>query len=157
TLGMQILRGREFSRAEEEPGGRSAAAIVDRPLAKRFFADRDPVGEQVLVSGREGEPPTTCTIVGVVSESLHDVFDQGFQPHVFVPSGSTYRASMTIHVRTTPGAAETAVLGAVTRELVTLDSRLPILTARTMTDHRYRSLAEWTVRAAATMFGTFGA
>jgi len=42
------------------------------------------------------------------------------------------------------------------RELLSLDARLPILSAKTMADHRYRSLTEWSVRAAATLFSVFG-
>jgi ABC-type antimicrobial peptide transport system permease subunit len=42
------------------------------------------------------------------------------------------------------------------RELQGLDAELPILSAKTMADHRYRSLTEWSVRAGATMFTTFG-
>src|SRR5262249_3005928 len=108
------------------------------------------------VAGREGEASTTHTIVGVVSEMRHDVFDIDPRPHVFIPTGSLYRGMMPFHIRTAAGAPETAVLATVKRELQAMDNRLPILSARTMTDHRSRSLAEWGVRAAATMFSTFG-
>ena len=48
------------------------------------------------------------------------------------------------------------MLGTIRRELQALDPKLPILSARTMADHRYRSITEWSVRAAATMFATLG-
>jgi len=156
TLGMQVLRGREFTQSEERAGSTSSNVVIDRPLAQRLFVSSDPVGRQILVGGREGEDPRPAIVVGVVSEMKHDLFDSEFRPHVFLPSGSTFRAMMTIHVRTAPGIPETSVLGTVRGELQSLDPRLPILTARTMADHRYRSLAEWSVRAAATMFTTFG-
>ena len=156
TLGMQVLRGREFTPAEEPAGSTSRNVVIDRTLANRLFASADPIGQQVLVGGREGEDPAAATVVGVVSGMKHDLFDAEFRPHVFMPSGSVFRALMTIHVRTAPGVPETSVLATVRRELQAIDPRLPILTARTMADHRYRSLAEWSVRAAATMFTTFG-
>jgi predicted permease len=157
TLGVTVLRGREFTRAEEEPGRRAESIIIDRALATRFFGDTDPLGRQVLVASREGEASAPYAVVGVVTELKHDLFQADSEPHVFVPSGSIYRPNMTIHVRTAPGVPEAAMLATIRRELLTLDLRLPILAARTMTDHRYHSVTEWSVRAAATMFSTLGA
>jgi predicted permease len=156
TMGMQVLRGREFTPAEEEPGSRSLMAIVDRRLADQLFPSGDAIGRPVLIQGREGEPSQTFTVAGVVSMMKHDLFDQEGQRHVFVASGSVFRAMMTIHARTAPGVPETTVLATIRRELQAVDARLPILSARTMADHRYRSLSEWSVRAAATMFTTLG-
>jgi predicted permease len=156
TLGMHVLRGREFTRAEEQAGSPAASVIIDRPLARKLFKDGDPIDQPILVSGREGEPAQTRTIVGVVSEMKHDMFDIQPKPHVFIPSGSTFRAMMTIHVRTAAGAPDAPMLATLRRELQSLDARLPILSAKTMADHRYRSLTEWSVRAAATLFSAFG-
>src|SRR5262249_1186957 len=117
TLGMNVLRGRGFNRAEEQPGAGIASVVVDRPLVKKLFGDDDPLGRQILVSGREGEASTTHTIVGVVSEMRHDVFDIDPRPHVFIPTGSLYRGMMTFHIRTAAGAPETAVLATVNPEL----------------------------------------
>jgi predicted permease len=156
TLGMRVLRGREFSRTEEQAGSTAMNAIIDRRLASKLFSSVDPLGRQILVQGREGEASRSFTVVGVVSDMRHDFFDQVGRPHVFLPIGSMFRAMLTVHARTAPGVAEAAVLGAIRRELQALDPRLPILSARTMADHRYRSVAEWSVRAAATMFATLG-
>jgi putative ABC transport system permease protein len=151
-----VLRGREFTAAEEEPGSSVSSAIVDRPLAARLFPSADPLGQQILLQGREGEPQRTYSIVGVVGETKHDLFDRDGLMHVYVSSGSLFRSMMTIHARTAPGASEAAVLGTIRRELRALDPRLPVLSMKTMADHRYRSISEWSVRAAATMFATLG-
>jgi predicted permease len=156
TMGMHVLRGREFGRDEEQPGTRSDAAIIDRQLARRLFANEDPIGRQILyVRGDQELSPRT--VVGVVSEIKRDMFDAEPRPHLFVPSGAIYLPGLTIHVRTAPGAPAPTVLSAVRRELLAIDARLPILWARTMVDQRYRSLPEWGVRAVAAMFGVFGA
>jgi ABC-type antimicrobial peptide transport system permease subunit len=49
------------------------------------------------------------------------------------------------------------MLASIRRELQGVDAQLPVLTARTMASHRDASLEVWSVRAAATMFTTFGA
>jgi len=157
TLGMQVLRGREFTPAEEQPGSTAANAIIDRRLASRLFPSGDAIGQSILVQGREGEASSRpFVVVGIVSEMRHDLFDQSGRPHVFLPLGANPRAMLTIHARTAPGAPETSVLGTIRREVQAIDPRLPILSARTMAEHRYRSVAEWSVRAAATMFATLG-
>jgi len=157
TIGLHLLRGRDFTRAEEESAAAAKVAIIDRQLAKRIFVDVDPIGRQILIQPREGEASDPFTVVGLVSEMKHDLFDVEPKPHVFVAAGTVFRAFMTLHVRTAAGAPETAMLATVRGTLVDIDRRLPIFTARTMQMQRYRSLTEWSVRAAAMLFSTFGA
>jgi len=156
AIGVPVVRGREFNASEEDAGSTAASAIVDRALASRLFAAAEPLGQQILVQGREGDPPRTFTVVGVVGNTKHDLFTPEGRGHVFVASGSLFRAMMTIHARTSPGTPEAAVLATIRRELQALDPKLPILATRTMAEHRYRSITEWSVRAAATMFATLG-
>jgi ABC-type antimicrobial peptide transport system permease subunit len=87
----------------------------------------------------------------------HDLSDSEPKPHVFVPSGAVFRGFMTLHVRTAPGAPDGAMLATIRGELQKLDRTVSILSARTMQTQRYRSLTEWSVRAAAMLFSTFGA
>src|SRR5438093_10497183 len=87
----------------------------------------------------------------------HDIFEQEAQPHAYVPFGALFRSSMTFHIRTRPGVTDAAMLAALRGHVRRLDDRLPISSAKTMTQHRDRSLSEWAVRAAATMFSIFGA
>src|ERR1043165_83724 len=85
------------------------------------------------------------------------MFDVEPRPHVYVPVGAVFRPSLTIQVRTAADAPLSAMLGTVRREIVAADAQVPILVARSLSDHRYRSLPEWGLRATATMFGVFGA
>jgi ABC-type antimicrobial peptide transport system permease subunit len=63
---------------------------------------------------------------------------------------------MWLHVAVARGQDEVALLGTIQRELRQLDSRLPVLSARTMTTQRDVSLTHWAAPAAV-MFSTFGA
>jgi predicted permease len=160
TIGMPLLRGREFTAGEGDPAGDLSGVIpivIDRILSKRLFADADPLGRQLLVQAREGDQAKPFVVIGLVGAMRHDLFDTQTQGHVFAPYAGVFRASMTLHIRTVPGADATAMLATVRRELQQIDERLPIVTARTMIEHRDRSLTEWSVRAAATIFSAFGA
>ena len=160
TVGLPLLRGREFTPVEEDPVGQLSGVspiIIDRHMAEKLFKDADPIGRQVLVQPREGEGSQPYEVVGVVAEMRHDIFDQNPRPHLFVPSGPAFRTMMTIHVRTQPGSDDAAMLTTIRGELLRVDPRLPITAASTMTQHRDRSITEWAVRAAATLFTAFGA
>jgi len=160
TVGLPLLRGREFTPVEEDPVGQLSGVspiIIDRHMAEKLFKDADPIGRRILVQPREGEASQPYEVVGVVAEMRHDIFDQNPRPHMFVPSGPAFRTMMTIHVRTQPGSDDAAMLTTIRGELLRVDPRLPITAASTMTQHRDRSITEWAVRAAATLFTAFGA
>jgi putative ABC transport system permease protein len=163
TIGLRLLRGREFTRAEEDPVGATAApaagapVVIDRLLSKKLFSDADPLGQRVLIQRREGEAPQSFVVIGVVAEMRHDIFEVDARPHAYGAFGGMFRPSMTIHARTRPGFADAAMLAAIRAELLRHDERLPIIAAKTMVQHRDRSLTEWAVRAAATLFSAFGA
>jgi putative ABC transport system permease protein len=72
AMGMRIVRGRGITRDDIERSER--VAVVDDLLAKRYFADRDPIGERIASNrppARPGELPTVdwLTIVGVVAST----------------------------------------------------------------------------------------
>jgi len=160
TLELPLVRGREFTRAEETNGvpGQTPVypVVIDRVMSRKLFNEGDPLGRQILLQPHAGEPSQLSLIVGVVGEMRHDIFDLDPRPHVYAPFGAHFRSNMTFHVRTRPGVADASMLAAIRRELLRVDDRLPILAARTMTEHRDRGLTQWAVSAGATMFSAFG-
>jgi predicted permease len=159
TIGLPLLRGREFTLAEEDPVAAPRGVpplVIDRRMAVKLFKDADPLGRHVLIQPREGEASEPYEVVGVAGEMKHDIFDSDPWPHMYVPFGPSFRTMMTIHVRTRPGLDEAAMLSEIRGELRRVDARLPITAARTMVQHRDRSITEWAVRVAATLFTTFG-
>jgi predicted permease len=157
TLRLTLLRGRGFTRAEDErtPGG-PTPAVIDLALARRMFRDADPLGRRIRVALREAAPPADFDIVGVVPTTRHDLFESEPMGHLYAPFGSQFRASMNLHVRTAAATSDQAMLPAIQRELHALDDRLPVLSARTMIAHRDMSISEWAVRTAATLFSAIG-
>jgi hypothetical protein len=170
-----VLRGREFTAAEEQGAGAPPVAIIDEPLARALFPGQDAVGQQVqiaaapdaapaggsgiVVSGAEQKGPQAMEVVGVVAGLRHELFDKSPVAHLYVPFGRQYRSWMTIHLRVAsrgPG-AEVAMLKTVRQELRGVDDRLPVLTLRTMTQHRDASILYWVVKAGARIFTLFGA
>ncbi len=159
TLGLPMLRGREFTRVEEDASAHVATlGIVNEPLARKLFGDADPIGRQIQVGERERGTEQTLEIIGVAPGLRHEVFDVAPVPQLYVASGGPYRASMNVHLRVSGGpGSETAMLDPVRRELRQIDDRLPIVSMRTMSGHRDASVDTWSVRAGAGLFSAFGA
>jgi predicted permease len=159
TLGLRLLRGRDFTPAEEV-GGTERVAIVNEPLARKLWPGEDPVGRQISFAPGSGDPATPpLLVVGVAPGMRHDVSDAEPIPHVFVPFGSNYRSGMNLHVRAAGGGPETtvALLATVREEIRAAAPHMPIVSASTLVTHRDDSISLWMVRTGARLFTLFGA
>jgi len=157
ALGLSMLRGREFTRAEAEGGSGSATAIVDETLARALWPNADPLGQVVRLRQRDGELGDV-TVVGVAPGRRSGISDQQPTPHFYLPAGAEYRANMHVHVRLAePGrAAANAMLRPVRQAVRGFDARLPILSLQTLEDFRAASAGLWAVQVGASVFSTFG-
>ena len=161
ALGLPVLRGRGFTRAEEE-SGRGVRRRRDRRAARTAAVarpgSRGPVSP-LRHTGRGRRAP------GAVGGRRHRArrptrpARSGRPPHVYLAMGSDARPAMTLHVRVAQGgdAAAHRMIGTIRRELHAIDPAFPVLTARTFAEHRDASLMLWLVRTGATLFTTFGA
>jgi putative ABC transport system permease protein len=159
SLGLPVLRGRGFTASEESDPNAPRVAIVDELVARTLWPGQAPIGQQVRFATAEGDvPEAPFEVVGVVPSTRHELFVQQPQGHLYLPSGSHYRAPMNLHVRltTTAAEAEQAMLGTLRRELRAIDPTLPIMSAKTLNEHRDASISMWVVRAGAGLFSTFG-
>jgi predicted permease len=165
TLRIPLQRGHAFTPADDRPSTGVPPVVIDAHLAQLMFAGADPIGRVVQMPLREGDDrKVDFRVVGVVPTILQDLFDDAGLAsgtsglgHIYAPMGPQYRASLNLHVRVAPTAADAAMVPAIQRELRRIDPDLPVLTARTMAMHRDASISEWTVRAGAYLFSTFGA
>jgi predicted permease len=154
ALGLGMVRGREFTAAEELSADVPRVAIVDELLARRLFPERDPIGQMIRISRRDREAGSSndgepMEIVGIAPPVRDTLFDKTAVPHVYVPSGRHYRASMTLHVRVREAGvtAENAVLEGLRRGLSQFDPQLALLDLLPMRRYHDRSLELWAVRA----------
>ena len=160
ALGLTLLRGRDFSPAEERASTGEPVAIIDEPLARQLFGEADPIGQRVQYSERDPSlPPVVLQVVGLAPGLRHNLFDAAPGPHLYVPVGREFRSSLYIHVRTSlPSAkAEAALLPGLRRTLREIDAALPVLSLETRPMFRERNLMLAIVRLGANIFAAFGA
>ncbi|HEY8548874.1 MAG TPA: ABC transporter permease [Vicinamibacterales bacterium] len=170
ALGVPLLRGRGFTRAEAESA--SAVALVNVSFVRRYLTDGgerpaastsrrlrgaadlgtlDPTGRRIRLLDVAGSP--WLTIVGVVPDIMTDeVGDHVEHPAVFVSYPHLETANTGLIVR---AAGDPALLTGAIREAVRAsDPGLPIFQASTMEELREKGF--WHVALFGWMFAIFG-
>jgi predicted permease len=127
TLGIQLLGGRDFTRADAF--GAPQVAIVNEAFAKKFGLGREAVGRRMGNKG--GNSPLTMEIVGIVKNAKYSDVKREIPPIFFIP----YRQDETIgqinfFVRT--GSDPERFLSNIPKVLARLDANLPVENLRTM-------------------------
>lgn len=157
TLGLAMMRGREFTAAEESGATGTRPVIIDGALAAKLFKDDDPIG-RVLQFGADSSDPNAqpMEVVGVAPTLRHDMFSREAEPHIYLPSGRVNPATVFTYVRAAaPGAAD-ALIATVRNELKSVDAGLPVLSVKSFTARHNQSASMWLLRSAARLFLTLG-
>jgi predicted permease len=160
ALGLEMVRGREFTRAEEESATAPRVAIIDQALAERLFGAEDPIGQTIRITLRDDQlstaKPEPMQIVGLAPPLREEILQRAPVPHIYVPSGRNYRGTMHVHAKIAPGVNEIAALDAVRAEIRTAEERMPILALSTMATFHSQSLELWGLKTAAQLFTSLG-
>jgi predicted permease len=158
ALGLDILRGRDFTAVEEEAETGPRVVIVNEPVARRLWPDQEPLGQTLQIGRSRAGRADTYEVVGVVPGVRHDMFETAPELQVYVPVGSHYHTNLSLHVRSLEKTreAETALIEALRREVRAVDASLPVVELRTLRSHRDASMALWAVRTGAWLFTAFG-
>jgi len=160
ALNLPMIRGREFTEAEELSPTAPRVAIIDERLARKLFGSDDPLGQMIRYTERPGEMTKNdgqpMEIVGIAAPIRDDLFDREAGPAIYEPWGRNYRGNMFVHARAAQGGTEKNLLQAIRREIRAYDPRLPLVQATTMQAFHDRSLELWAVRAGGRTFLLFG-
>ena len=137
TLGIPILRGREFERTDRADS--FPVAVVSDSLSRKFWPNESPIGKRVKIAGLDPESPW-MTIVGVVGDVRHGGLSDETRPILYLPMAQNPNDTMTIviHSRENPAAISTALREAVRN----MDPSLPLYNVRTMEEAVSESLAQ---------------
>ena len=82
TMAIPLLDGRYFTEADN--GERSPFAIISAVLAKKYFPDRSPIGERVLIDDTDGEP-RPVEIVGIVGPVKQTNLETPANADIYLP------------------------------------------------------------------------
>ncbi|MBI3886398.1 MAG: ABC transporter permease, partial [Opitutae bacterium] len=180
TLGLPLLRGRAFTKAETESAGAPAVAIIDEALAKKLWPDGNALGQRLQFAERDapkaagggangtagssasltGQPgdPKSIEVVGIVPDTRWELFTPDHGGAIYVPFAQGFQSNVFFHLRTAaraPG-TEAAVLDTVRREFRLAAPGVPLLATKTFRQHLDGSVELWIVRVGAALFSVFG-
>jgi macrolide transport system ATP-binding/permease protein len=144
TIGIPLMSGREFNRADDEKS--VPVAIVNETMAAKYWGGRNPIGERVQVKGR------WMQVVGVAKDSRYQSVRETPKPFFYVPLRQNFARGPGLNIRTRLS-AET-MTAALTREVHALDRNLALFEVITLQEQVDRSTSPQLV--AVTLVGVLG-
>jgi predicted permease len=144
TLGIPLVSGREFLRADDENAPR--VAIVNQTMVARYWRGQNPVGQRLQVKGE------WVQVVGVAANSKYSSMREHAQSFFYVPLRQYFAIQPDIHIRTTLPlqTIQTALL----RQVRALDPNLALSEMTTLQEQVNRSTSHELV--AVSLVGLFG-
>lgn len=107
VMGIPLVAGRDFGPQEYLDGTRGdrGEVLVNETLARRLYADADPVGRELRMGGRS---ESAFEIVGLVADARLFAADEPAGPQLFDPFGNGYRTTSATFVVRGPVVTETS-------------------------------------------------
>lgn len=160
TMGIPVLRGREFS--DQDQKGAPHVIIINESMVQRFFPRRDAVGRSFKFSLHDKD---SYQIIGVVADTRDIQLNAKPRPEIYFPILQDSSNELRIMVRSSIDTA--AVSDLLRSSLRSVDKDEPLREVQTMTeviassiaDHRFRT---WLLSAFAaaglilTLIGIYG-
>jgi predicted permease len=144
TLGIPLISGREFTRADDENA--PLVAVVNQTMTARYWRNQDPVGQRLQVNGR------WVRVVGVAANSKYQSMREDPKPFFYVPLRQDFVRGPGLYIRTTQPLQ--AIAAALAHEIHSLDANLALYEMITLQEQVNRSTSPQLV--AVTLVGTLG-
>jgi putative ABC transport system permease protein len=96
AMKIPVLQGRTITRADTKDS--PLVVMINEAFAKKYFPDRNPIGQQVMIDREENKAPP-CEVVGVVGNSRHDSLAAQPGPEMYVPFSQDPSRSLDVVLR----------------------------------------------------------
>jgi len=150
TLGLELVKGRDFTDAEG--ASRSSVAMINQEMARKLWPDQDPVGRRFRLAGDTTEE--WFSIIGILADFRHGQGDNSEPEDPSAYVAYPYQASLNTGITIRVSGDPTLITPAVREQIRLADPLLPVFQVETM--ERLRELSYWQFRLFSSMFSTFG-
>ncbi|MEO8502105.1 MAG: ABC transporter permease, partial [Vicinamibacteria bacterium] len=147
TLGVSLVGGRDFDPRDVKGG--APVAIINSAFARKYFADRDPVGRTLT---EMGPFDSAFQIIGVAPDMKLRTLREEPRPAIYVALPQAYMPSMALLLRTT--APPATVMPALEAAVARLDKDLPLYGVTTLEDQLGAAVEQ--EKALAILLSAFG-
>jgi len=117
VMSIPFVQGRNFTDFDTKTA--TGVCIVNEAMASRFWPDRNPIGQQLSLTGGK----TQLEIVGIVKNSKYYNLKEEPRPYLYLPFLQYYASRMTVFAKSSGDMA--TLLPAIRREVETLDKSIP--------------------------------
>jgi predicted permease len=143
TLGIPIVRGRDFTRADDDTT--APVAIVSETMAATYWPNADPVGKRLQANGR------WMQVVGIAKDVKYESLLKPARPLFYLPFRQRVKTTFTVDLRTS--ASPAVIRPALVRALHAIDPAVDPSELVTLREQVNRSMS--TQRIAGAFLGVF--
>jgi len=129
VMGIDLRAGETFS--AQDRAAAPGVVIINQAMARRFWPDEDPVGKRIRL-GRAASNSPWLTVKGVVADSTQSSLDAGINPEAYFPLAQAAGMYRRINLAVRTAADPKGIIGAVKREIQSLDPNQPMYQVQTM-------------------------
>ncbi len=143
VLGMPLLKGRDFD--ARDAFKQAKTVIIDESFVRKFFPDKDPIGQQIDDNQTLEKDAPPLTVIGVVPRTRNDVpednsyLERIVQMHVCATQNAQATSNCFLMVRAASGDPKRLV-EPIRQAVLALDSEVPIASISTMEENVAASL-----------------
>jgi putative ABC transport system permease protein len=147
VLGIQVVKGRGLT--DRDVKGSPPVAVINRSMARRYFADQDPIGQRLLIQeiapgSPQLGPEIPWEVVGVIADERTSTLDGTVRPGVYVPIEQSPTTYVNVVVRS---AVEPASLAhAIAQAVREVDGNQAVTDVRTLEQIKSASAASTRLR-----------
>jgi predicted permease len=124
AMGIRLVAGRFFTQADKSD---ASIAIVNETFAKKYFANRNPIGGRV---SRQDDHTRWCTVVGVIGDVRHTSLEEAAEPQIYNPDLEFGGGSIVVR----SALPSKSVASAIRSTLHAIDPNLAVADIQTMGD-----------------------
>jgi predicted permease len=131
VMRVPVLQGRAFT--PEDRIGTTPVVLINDVLARKHFANEDPIGQEITFNRTPDSASVWRTIVGVVGSEHQASLAQPMRAEIFAPIAQDWSRTHTIVIRTARGIDPSSLAPPLRSTVRDLDSLLAIQELRPMT------------------------